>query len=277
MIISIASGKGGTGKTTIAVNLALTLSEKEKVRLLDCDVEEPNCHIFLKPNIEDIKQVTIPMPKVDETKCTYCGKCSEVCEFHAIVVLKNKVLVFPELCRGCGGCSVLCPNEAITEVERGIGVVEIGETNGMDFISGRLSIAEPMPSPVIKEVKKFIDNNKINIIDSSPGVSCPVISAIKDSDYCILVSEPTPFGLQDFKLAVEILRKLNIPFGTVINQYDIGDEKLKKYCQEEKIKILLRIPFDRKIAVAYSKGIALIEELPEYKEKFLELYEEIKI
>lgn len=277
MIISIASGKGGTGKTTIAVNLALTLSEKEKVRLLDCDVEEPNCHIFLKPKIEDIKQVTIPMPKVDETKCTYCGKCSEVCEFHAIVVLKNKVLVFPELCRGCGGCSVLCPNEAITEVERGIGVVEIGETNGMDFISGRLSIAEPMPSPVIKEVKKFIDNNKINIIDSSPGVSCPVISAIKDSDYCILVSEPTPFGLQDFKLAVEILRKLNIPFGTVINQYDIGDEKLKKYCQEEKIKILLRIPFDRKIAVAYSKGIALIEELPEYKEKFLELYEEIKI
>jgi MinD superfamily P-loop ATPase len=230
----------------------------------------------LKPKIEDIKQVTIPVPSVDETKCTYCGKCSEVCEFHSIVVLKNKVLIFPELCHGCGGCSALCPAEAISEIDRGIGVVEIGKADNLEFISGRLNIGEPMPVPVIREVKKLIDSDKINIIDSSPGTSCPVVSAVKDSNFCILVTEPTPFGLNDLKLAVEVLRKLNIPFGVVINQSDIGDEKVEGYCKIENIPVLLRIPFDKRIAVAYSKGIPLIEELPEYKEKFLNLYEEVR-
>ena len=274
MIISIASGKGGTGKTTIAVNLALSL--KKNVQYLDCDVEEPNGHIFIKPQVQQTNTFGTPIPVVDFSKCDYCGKCSEICEFNAIVVLKNNVLLFPELCHSCAGCWLVCPNGAISTKDREIGVLETGYTNGVHFIHGRLRIGEAMSPPLIKEVKRNIDSAKIVIIDAPPGTSCPVIEAVKGSDFVILVTEPTPFGFNDLKLAVEMIRAIKMEFGVVINRSDIGHREVHQYCNRENIPILLEIKNDRKIAEAYSKGISIVEIYPEYKEKFLGLYHEIE-
>ena len=276
MIISVASGKGGTGKTLVATSLALALSDKCKVQLLDCDVEEPNAHIFLHLAINQSQPVLIPVPKVDETKCTYCGRCAEVCAYNAIAVLKEKVLIFPELCHGCGACSYLCPESAISEEGREIGVVETGDSGNMEFIQGRLVVGEPMAPPIIREVKKYIDPTKEVIIDISPGTSCPVVEAIKDSDFCLLVTEPTPFGLNDLSLAVDLVRKLQIPCGVVINRVGVGDEKVEQYCHEQKIPILLKIPLDRNIATLYSKGVSLMEGMPEWHSAFLKLFQDIK-
>jgi MinD superfamily P-loop ATPase len=273
MIISVASGKGGTGKTTISTSLALSL---ENVQFLDCDVEEPNAHIFLKPHIDQRKPVGILVPEVDTTKCNYCGKCSEVCEFNAIVVIKQKVLFFPELCHGCGGCSYICPEKAIGEVEREIGVIESGYADNIDFSHGVLNVGEPMAPPLIKQVKRRITNNKNIIIDASPGTSCPVVETVKDTDFCLLVTEPTPFGLNDLILAVGMLRKLAIPFGVVINCADIGDKEVENYCTSEGIPIVMTIPWDRRIAEAYSTGIPLVEALPDFKNTFSQLYKTIE-
>ena len=273
MIISAASGKGGTGKTTVATNLALSLNN---VQLLDCDVEEPNAHLFLKPEIKEVRSVTIPIPKIDESKCNYCGRCSEVCAYNAIAVIKDKVLVFPELCHGCGGCSILCPQNAITEQGKEIGVVEIGAAGNIQFIHGRLNIGEAMSPPLIRAVKEYINPTRTVIIDVPPGTSCPVIEGVKKSNFCILVTEPTPFGLNDLILAVEVLRKISIPFGVVINRSGIGFKDVEDYCQKENIPILMHIPFEKGIALAYSKGVPFTEEFPEYKEKFRELFEKIK-
>ena len=273
MIISVASGKGGTGKTIISTSLALSLGD---VQFLDCDVEEPNGHIFLKPQINERISVGIPVPEVDESKCNFCGKCAQICEFNAIVVIKKKVLFFPELCHGCGGCSYICPENAIKEVEREIGVIEKGRSGSIDFSHGILNVGEPMAPPLIKQVKGLITNNKDAIIDASPGTSCPVVETVKGSDFCLLVTEPTPFGLNDLMLAVEMLKKLAIPYGVVINCADIGDNEVNKYCESENIPILMTIPWDRKIAEAYSKGTPLIEALPEFKNKFFKLHKEIE-
>ena len=274
IVISVASGKGGTGKTTVAANLALSLNEN--VQFLDCDVEEPNAHIFLKPEITHAQSIGVPIPQVDEEKCTYCGKCAQVCLYNAIAVVKEKVLVFPELCHGCGGCALLCPEKAIKEVNKPIGVVEEGKADSIQFIQGKLDIGEMMAPPLIRAVKRAANSNQITIIDVSPGTSCPVIEAVKDSDFCILVTEPTPFGLNDLILAVEVLRKIKVPFGVVINRADVGDKKVDEYCQKEKIPILMRIPMDREIAISYSKGIPIVEEKPDYKEKFKRLYRQIE-
>jgi len=257
MIITVASGKGGTGKTTVALNLAFAL---DNVQLLDCDVEEPNAHLFVKPSIVSKEAVAIPVPEIDESKCTSCGKCAAVCAYHAIAVLppgekrRGKTLVFPNLCHGCGSCLLFCPDGAVREVPRQIGVVETGMKGGMCFVHGRLNIGEAMSVPLIRRVKACVCPGKNVIIDAPPGTSCPVIAAVNGSDFCILVSEPTPFGLNDLILAVAVLREIKIPFGVVINRADIGDAGLEDYCRNESIPVLMRIPFSREIAEAYSRG-----------------------
>ncbi len=266
MRIAIASGKGGTGKTTIAVGLAV--SAPQAVRLLDCDVEEPNCHIFLKPQIQSSEPVCVPVPEVDSSKCDLCGKCSSICQFSAIVVLKKSVLTFPELCHGCGGCLHICPQGAIREIGREVGVREKGRAGDIQFHQGRLRIGETMAPPLIQAVKEGLQNDRLNLIDCPPGTSCPVIAAVQGSDYVILVTEPTPFGLHDLTLAVETMRQLGLAFGVIINRADIGDNRVADYCRAESIPILMQIPDDRKIAEAYSQGRTIVEAEPKLRETF---------
>jgi len=276
MIISVASGKGGTGKTTVAVSLALSLEARRSVQFLDCDVEEPNAHLFLKPSIDKTLPVFILVPEVDEAKCTFCGKCAEVCAHNAIAVIKNTVLVFSELCHGCGGCSLLCPEKAIKDVEKKIGVLESGAAGNLQFIHGKLDIGQPMSPPLIRAVKKTINKKRTVIIDVPPGTSCPVIEATKGSDFCLLVTEPTPFGLHDLRLTVETVQQLRIPIGVIINRAGFGDQDVEAYCQKENIPILMTIPFDRKIAEAYSEGIPLVEAIPAHRQEFFEIFERIE-
>ncbi len=269
MIIAVASGKGGTGKTTIATNLAKSIGDR--AQLIDCDVEEPNSHLFLTPHIEKSEEVYIPRPRVDLDKCTYCGECAKICRFSAIVVVKEHVLVFPELCHGCGGCSKVCPEQAISEIPKSIGILERGVSGSLGFIHGRLEIGEAMSPPLIKAGRALANENGVVIIDSPPGTSCPVIASVKGSDFCILVTEPTPFGLNDLELAVEVVLELGIPSGVVINRSDIGDLAVKEFCEQRGIPILMEIPEDRQIAEAYSRGKMIIDVIPAYREKFSQL------
>jgi len=273
MIISIASGKGGTGKTTIATNLAVAMAPE--VKLLDCDVEEPNDHIFIQPQITHTEEFSLKVPQVDMGKCSLCGRCQEICQFKAIVVVGKSVLTFPELCHSCGGGFEVCPEGAITEVDRAMGIFERGTKDGLQFAYGSLYVGQVMAVPLIERVRAEIESGMLTIIDAPPGTSCPVISSVKGSDFVILVTEPTPFGLNDLKLAVGIVKILDIPHGIVINRSDLGDDKVKEYAKEEGIPILMEIPFSRQIAEAYSRGKLLVEELPGWKEKFIHLYERI--
>jgi len=275
MIISIASGKGGTGKTTIAVNLALSIP-KGTVQLIDCDVEEPNTHLFLSPSIHQVTSVGIPVPRIDESKCTYCGKCAQICEYHAIAVILENVLFFDELCHGCGACSYLCPEKAIFEVEKEIGVVQEGSADGNSFVNGVLNVGEPMASPLIRKAKEKIQKNKIVILDAPPGTACPVIETVKGSDFCILVTEPTPFGANDLELAVGMLEKLGIPKGVMVNKADVGDREVWDYCQSKNIPILMEIPMDRRIAESYSMGVPIVVEHPSYMQGFKDLFEKVE-
>jgi MinD superfamily P-loop ATPase len=277
MIISVASGKGGTGKTLVATSLALSLKDTESVHILDCDVEEPNDHVFMKPEITHSQGVSIQVPRVDEDKCTYCGTCARVCAYNAIAVFGNHVLTFPQLCHGCGACSYLCPEEAIIEEGREIGILESGQSDGLSFVHGKLNIGEAMAPPIIRKVKEHASNDGTVIIDVPPGTSCPVVEAIKGSDFCLLVTEPTPFGLNDLALAVETVRELNIPCGVVLNRAGVGDTKTEEYCAKENIPILLTIPLDTEIARLYSRGIPLVEGLPQWKSRFLELFGRVKV
>jgi len=310
MIIAIASGKGGTGKTTVAVNLALSIpstllrtgtadmqknADSTGLLFLDCDVEEPNAHLFLKPTIERREEVGVLIPEVDYDKCTFCGRCAEVCAYHALAVVKQKVLVFPELCHGCGSCTLNCPKEAIHEVLNVTGVIEEGQAwsilnsqfpipkqaGGIRFAHGILNIGEPMAVPVIRELKKRIGENatdRIVILDASPGTSCPVVETMRGADFVLMVTEPTPFGLHDLRLAVEVARdELGLPVGVVINRDGVGDQGVEDYCAAENIPILMRIPLDRRIAEAYSEGVTIVEALPEYRERFIELYRRIEL
>jgi len=277
LTIAIASGKGGTGKTFIATNLAALLAANgDEVAYLDCDVEEPNGHIFLQPKIERSDTVSIPIPQVDEEKCTGCGKCRDICEEKAIILIKENVLVFPELCNGCGGCWRVCPEDAISEVPHELGVVERGHARGITFIQGRMKIAEARATPLIGEVRKRAPADGIVLVDAPPGTSCPVIEAVKRSDFVLMVTEPTPFGLSDLRMAVEVLRKLGLPLAVVINRADIGDDAVKRYCEEEGIRVLAEIPDDRAVAEAYSRGELAVEAVSGYAERFGELFARIR-
>jgi MinD superfamily P-loop ATPase len=273
MRIAVASGKGGTGKTTVAVNLAFFLAGAgQRVQYLDCDVEEPNGHIFLKPAIERTRPALVRAPIVDQDKCTSCGECSDKCQFHALVTLPGSTLVFPELCHGCGLCSIVCPTQAITETDREIGKIEAGTgLRGIKFAHGILNIGEPMANPVIREVKREAFPGYIQIIDAPPGTSCPVVEAISDADQVILVTEPTPFGLHDLRIVAEVAQATGKPTGIVINREQGDFPPLIRYLNERKLDVLARIPEDRKVAESYSEGRLLLEALPEYRIYFIDI------
>ena len=274
MKIAIASGKGGTGKTTIATNLACLVARTGKeVQYLDCDVEEPNGHIFLKPDIKETHTATIGVPEVDSGLCEGCGNCGQLCQYSAIVCLKDTPLVFEQLCHSCGGCMLVCPTDAISERQIPIGNVESGTADGVRFVQGRLNIGDVRTPALIKKVKEKISNDGLVIIDAPPGTSCPVIEAVGGVDFCLLVTEPTPFGLNDLQLAVDMVKELKLPFAVIINRSDLGDDEVQKYCNRENIEVVLEIPDDRRIAEAYSTGSMVVDALPEYRNNFLRLYE----
>ncbi|MBN2293976.1 MAG: ATP-binding protein [Pirellulales bacterium] len=276
MQIAIASGKGGTGKTTVATNLAWVASlNGQRVAYLDCDVEEPNGHIFLKPEIDDRRPVGKLVPRVDVERCTLCGQCDAICRFSAIVRIGDKVLVYPELCHACGGCALACPVDAISETSIEIGVLETGRAGAVEFAQGLLKIGQPMSPPVIRSVKATDSQADITIVDAPPGTSCPVIEAVRDADFIVLVTEPTPFGLHDLKLAVDMVRVLKIPFGVVINRAMPNGTDIRSFCKSRRIKILKEIPDDRDLAEAYSRGAVAAQALGGYKEIFADLLESI--
>lgn len=270
MVIAVASGKGGTGKTTVAVGLAIVTG---RAQLLDCDVEEPNAHLFLHPRLTERSPVTILVPEVDAERCTRCGLCAEACQFHAIAVMAKQVLVFPELCHGCGACALACAENAIREVPREVGAVESGKAGKTDFVHGRLNVGEPMATPVIRAVKAHLDGRPLAIIDAAPGTACPVVEAVKSSDFCLLVTEPTPFGLSDLGLAVEVMEKMAVPCGVVINRSGEGDEPTEAFCASRELPMLGRIRFDRRIAEAYAHGQHPVYALPELGRRFEEILE----
>ncbi len=270
----VASGKGGTGKTTVAVNLALALSE-QKIQLLDCDVEEPNAHLFLKNLKYEILKVGIPVPSICMEKCSCCGYCAEVCSFNALAVIAGQVLVYAELCHGCGSCSYLCPEKAITEIDRTIGSIEKASNDSLNFAYGCLNPGEAMSPPLINAVKEMVNAEYITIIDAPPGTSCPAITAVKDCDYCLLVTEPTPFGLNDLNLAYLMVCELGIPAGVVINRSDYGDNEVTNFCRDKNIPILMEMPFDYQVAQLYARGEPIVLHSSKWLNSFRNLYRNI--
>ncbi|MBN1575210.1 MAG: ATP-binding protein [Chitinispirillaceae bacterium] len=277
MKIAIASGKGGTGKTTVATNLALLLGERgENVVYLDCDVEEPNGHLFLKPSIDRRIAATIPVPVIDESKCTACGECVKFCQYNALVRLGKTVMVFPELCHGCGGCMLLCPQKAISERDREIGIVETGRACGVCFANGRLNIGEAMSPPLIREVLRQSAAAAIAVIDAPPGTSCPVITSLRTADFVMLVTEPTPFGLHDLGMALDMVRELDVPHGVVVNRAEAGNIDAESFCAQRQVAVIAQLPDDRRVAEAYSRGEMVLTAVPSLRRHFETIWEYIR-
>ncbi|MFO7741311.1 MAG: ATP-binding protein [Anaerolineae bacterium] len=279
MIIAVASGKGGTGKTTVAVSLALSLAAEGPL-FLDCDVEEPNAALFLNPTIDERREVGQMIPRVDLELCTACGRCAEVCQFNAIAVVGDNVLVFPELCHACGSCALNCPTEAITEELDVTGVIERGRNGRIEFAQGILNVGEAMAVPIIHQLKRWVIPSSTGtrpvILDAPPGNACPVVEVMNGADFVLLVTEPTPFGLHDLTQAVEVARdEMGLSVGVVINREGVGDQGVDAYCEAEDVPVLMRIPIERSIAEAYSEGVSLVEAAPAYRERFRALYADV--
>ena len=250
----MASGKGGTGKTTVAVGLALALADSRPVQLLDADVEAPNAHLFLDVRWREERPVVTWRPRIDPGACDLCGLCVEACEFGALARAGERILVFDELCHGCGLCRRVCPREAITEIEVPLGRVEVGEADGFAFARGVLDVGEATATPVVHALKREIRGDRLAILDCPPGTGCPTIASLRGCDAAVLVTEPTPFGLHDLRAAVSVARAVGVPAGVVINRDGIGDDGVLRWCEEEGVPVLARIPFDREIAASCAEG-----------------------
>lgn len=263
MYVTIASGKGGTGKTTVATNLAVAAARAgRQVRLLDCDVEEPNCHLFLEPASVHRRDAMVSIPVVDDDSCNGCGQCAEICRFNALAVVGDGVMVFPELCHACAGCWLVCPEKAITRGQRSIGEVGEGDVEGVHLVYGRLNVGEALVPPLIEQVRAAAGDADLVLVDAPPGTSCSAIAAMQDSEFVVLVTEPTPFGLNDLILAVSVVRQLDIPCGVIVNRAGAGDDRVHRWCRQENVEILLEIPDDRRMAEAYARGDLILDAVP---------------
>jgi MinD superfamily P-loop ATPase len=273
MKIVVASGKGGTGKTSIAVNLALSTGAKQ---IIDCDVEEPNVHIFLKPENPRRKPVELLVPEIDEEKCTYCRRCAEFCQYNALFVVGETAMVFPELCHSCGGCKLVCPEDAITEKPRQIGTITVAESRGMGLVYGELNVGEALAVPVISAVKDQAKDDGLVILDAAPGAACPLVETVHGADFCLMVTEPTPFGLHDLQVATEVVKQLGVPLGVAVNFAGVGDRGVYRFCEREELPVIMEIPYDRRIAELYSRGVPFTAEMTEWHGRFRELLETVE-
>jgi len=270
MKIAVLSGKGGTGKTTVSASLASALN---KCQYIDCDVEEPNGAIFMKPQIAGSEDVTVMTPVIDEALCVGCGACAKACRFHALALAGKKVLVFSELCHSCGACMIACRQNAISESSRSIGVVA-SDAEGL-FLQGRLNVGESIAVPIIRKLKQMLRCDIPVVLDSPPGASCTVVNTIEDCDYCLLVTEPTPFGLHDLQIAVQLVRSMGIDFGVVINKAAENDSTIHEHCTANNIPVLMETPFSKSIAERYSRGLLPVHNDRVWQMKFMNLYEQI--
>jgi MinD superfamily P-loop ATPase len=273
MKIVVASGKGGTGKTSIAVNLALSTGAKQ---IIDCDVEEPNVHIFLKPENPSRKPVELLVPEIDEERCAYCRRCAEFCQYNALFVVGETAMVFPELCHSCGGCKLVCPEDAITEKPRQIGTITVAESRGMGLVYGELNVGEALAVPVISAVKDQAKDDGLVILDAAPGAACPLVETVHGADFCLMVTEPTPFGLHDLQVATEVVKQLGVPLGVAVNFAGVGDRGVYRFCEREGLPVIMEIPYDRRIAELYSRGVPFTAEMTEWHGRFRELLETVE-